>query len=108
MTEFKRQKLLVEQKARFVMHDQAVLASSLDRTVERFKKEVSSTKALLTLFLAGVAFGLFRGRSSRSESSASGENETGVARSAGRLARAATLALSAVRIIDLARRADRL
>jgi hypothetical protein len=103
VTELKRQRRDVEQKAAAVERDKALLTVALERTLDRFKRDISSPKALLALFVAGLVYGVAR-RGGTSESGADGSRRRRAA--GGNLTRTATALLSAARLIELARRAE--
>ena len=97
----KRLRQSVLQKADLVERDKARLAVAVDRTYDRVKRDASRPVTLLALFAAGFLFGAVRGRG-RDDDSDERRKPSG-----GMLSRTAAVLLSAARLIELTRQADR-
>ncbi|MBN1238984.1 MAG: hypothetical protein JXB36_10810 [Gammaproteobacteria bacterium] len=108
MSELKRLERTVRQKAAAVERDKALTSLAFDRTLDRFKQQLSRPVTLLGLFGAGLVFG-FLHRGGRGDRGDSGGDEDGERRrpEGGMLTRTAAVLLSAARLIELTRNADR-
>lgn len=109
MTELSRQRRAIEQKAALVEQDIARLSTAVTRTADRFKRDVSKPSTLLALFGAGLLFGALRHRGAADAASGDGgePRHRRASAGAGKLTKVATVLLSAARLIELARKADR-
>lgn len=100
---FAGQRRAVEQKASAVSRDGTVLRDAMIRAAGALKRDISSPSTLLTLFLAGLAFGALRPATPRGHDD---DGEGDGALPGGRLAHVATALLSAVKLLELIRRGD--
>lgn len=101
MPVLKRLRQSVLQKADAVERDKAQLAIAVDRTYDRLRRDASRPVTLLALFAAGLLFGAVRG------GGRDGDSDERRKSSGGMLSRTAAVLLSAARLIELTRQADR-